>query len=97
MRLWCHQSEKTSDGACDPPALGQQKTIEENLVHIEVIDLRGWKRVRSPKEIVRHSMSRERDGGCQDPFSLRIGRRRQSQKQMKKEELEKIERSWRGA
>lgn len=52
--------------------------------------------MRSPKERVRYSMSGERDGGCQDPFSLKIGRRRKSQKWMKKEELEKIERKWRG-
>lgn len=74
----------------------RRKTLG-SLVHIQVMDLGGWERVRSPKEIVRHSLSREGDGGSQDPFSLRIGRRRQSQKRMKKGELEKIGRSWRGA
>lgn len=85
-------------------AILQRGTAEDNrrknlgsLVHIVVMGIGGWERVRSPKEIVRHSMSRERDEGCQDPFSLRIGRKRQSQTQMKKGELQKIERSWRGA
>lgn len=68
-------------------AILQHGRAEENrrknlgcLVHTEVMDLRGWKRMGSPKERVSHSMSRERDGGCQHPFSLRIGRRRKSQR-----------------